>query len=116
MPAAPDHSAEPSSTTPGSAPTGQTPLFHERVMPGPGLWIAAVTLGAALGLILVPLSLPAAIDRKSTRLNSSHVSISYAVFCLEKKREPSIHPVQIKRAIFLYTARGHLMIMLVAAC
>src|SRR5437868_10898411 len=26
------------------------------------------------------------IDRKSTRLNSSHVSISYAVFCLKKKR------------------------------
>src|SRR5437868_8998667 len=25
------------------------------------------------------------IDRKSTRLNSSHVSISYAVFCLKKK-------------------------------
>src|SRR5699024_7656067 len=25
-------------------------------------------------------------DRKSTRLNSSHVSISYAVFCLKKKR------------------------------
>src|SRR5207249_6337998 len=27
-------------------------------------------------------------DRKSTRLNSSHVSISYAVFCLKKKRRP----------------------------
>src|SRR5699024_11764925 len=27
-----------------------------------------------------------AIDRKSTRLNSSHVSISYAVFCLKKKK------------------------------
>src|SRR5699024_11872819 len=26
-------------------------------------------------------------DRKSTRLNSSHVSISYAVFCLKKKRK-----------------------------
>src|SRR5690242_21398861 len=26
------------------------------------------------------------IDRKSTRLNSSHMSISYAVFCLKKKR------------------------------
>src|SRR5699024_11714799 len=26
------------------------------------------------------------IDRKSTRLNSSHVSISYAVFCLNKKK------------------------------
>src|SRR5699024_11555272 len=30
--------------------------------------------------------LRSAIDRKSTRLNSSHVSISYAVFCLRKKR------------------------------
>src|SRR5699024_11642638 len=28
-------------------------------------------------------------DRKSTRLNSSHVSISYAVFCLKKKIYPS---------------------------
>src|SRR5207249_11335886 len=27
-------------------------------------------------------------DRKSTRLNSSHVSISYAVFCLKKKTDP----------------------------
>src|SRR5690349_23686987 len=28
---------------------------------------------------------PAEADRKSTRLNSSHVEISYAVFCLKKK-------------------------------
>src|SRR5207253_3836986 len=28
----------------------------------------------------------AALDRKSTRLNSSHVAISYAVFCLKKKK------------------------------
>src|SRR3989442_10663069 len=28
-------------------------------------------------------------DRKSTRLNSSHVRISYAVFCLKKKKEVS---------------------------
>src|SRR5207248_10809639 len=27
-------------------------------------------------------------DRKSTRLNSSHRTISYAVFCLKKKKEP----------------------------
>src|SRR5699024_11996339 len=27
------------------------------------------------------------LDRKSTRLNSSHVSISYAVFCLKKQKE-----------------------------
>src|SRR5689334_23934280 len=30
---------------------------------------------------------PGAIDRKSTRLNSSHSSISYAVFCLKKKKK-----------------------------
>src|SRR3712207_7364129 len=30
-----------------------------------------------------------ALDRKSTRLNSSHANISYAVFCLKKKK---IHP------------------------
>src|SRR5699024_12632086 len=29
----------------------------------------------------------ALLDRKSTRLNSSHVSISYAVFCLKKKKD-----------------------------
>src|SRR5438874_3849933 len=29
----------------------------------------------------------AALDRKSTRLNSSHVEISYAVFCLKKKKK-----------------------------
>src|SRR5207302_4321899 len=28
-----------------------------------------------------------ALDRKSTRLNSSHVKISYAVFCLKKKKQ-----------------------------
>src|ERR1039458_10420281 len=28
-------------------------------------------------------------DRKSTRLNSSHLGISYAVFCLKKKRNPT---------------------------
>src|SRR3712207_8218577 len=32
-------------------------------------------------------------DRKSTRLNSSHANISYAVFCLKKKnRTPSLSP------------------------
>src|SRR5258707_9362002 len=38
-------------------------------------------------------------DRKSTRLNSSHANISYAVFCLKKKNNESldtpIHPFQI---------------------
>src|SRR5437868_8975968 len=32
------------------------------------------------------------LDRKSTRLNSSHVSISYAVFCLKKKKQPTSFP------------------------
>src|SRR5256886_4140299 len=33
-------------------------------------------------------------DRKSTRLNSSHSQISYAVFCLKKKNEDTQHPDQ----------------------
>src|SRR5207249_6099505 len=33
-----------------------------------------------------PFVRPRWVDRKSTRLNSSHVSISYAVFCLKKKK------------------------------
>src|ERR1035441_10265101 len=32
-----------------------------------------------------PAALASSIDRKSTRLNSSHLGISYAVFCLKKK-------------------------------
>src|SRR5258707_9819767 len=31
---------------------------------------------------------PTIVDRKSTRLNSSHANISYAVFCLKKKKTP----------------------------
>src|SRR3712207_7295559 len=33
-------------------------------------------------------------DRKSTRLNSSHANISYAVFCLKKKKKTSRHTRQ----------------------
>src|SRR5690348_18061993 len=46
---------------------------------------------------LTPLleSIPVAmIDRKSTRLNSSHPSISYAVFCLKKKNHDDSAPAQ----------------------
>src|SRR5437868_8555042 len=37
------------------------------------------------------------LDRKSTRLNSSHVSISYAVFCLKKKKNiTTLTQLQVK--------------------
>src|SRR5205814_7819525 len=43
-------------------------------------------------------------DRKSTRLNSSHLGISYAVFCLKKKKNawphaptPPVHPERLQR-------------------
>src|SRR4249920_3369789 len=45
-------------------------------------------------------------DRKSTRLNSSHVRISYAVFCLKKKKTPSLspfHTVEKKNKTFFAT-------------
>src|SRR3712207_8908255 len=54
--------------------------------------IALERVAAAGGLVAVHLDDPwirplwEKLDRKSTRLNSSHANISYAVFCLKKKR------------------------------
>src|SRR5476651_2771011 len=36
-------------------------------------------------------------DRKSTRLNSSHANISYAVFCLKKKKKTNTNKIQKKK-------------------
>src|SRR5438445_3656822 len=47
---------------------------------------AGAVLPAAAGAVLPVAAFPAAADRKSTRLNSSHANISYAVFCLKKKK------------------------------
>src|SRR5690554_7731215 len=62
------------------------------------LWRRGNYTGAVWGLglgfliwcytLLLP-ALAATGDRKSTRLNSSHVRISYAVFCLKKKKKKS---------------------------
>src|SRR5690625_6343357 len=56
----------------------------------------------------LPRSLPAQLylwmaDRKSTRLNSSHVAISYAVFCLKKKNEVEIAWQMCTRVIDMCT-------------
>src|SRR3989442_14700345 len=48
-----------------------------------------IMLGNPLPIVDNPLRLAEELDRKSTRLNSSHVRISYAVFCLKKKRPRS---------------------------
>src|SRR5689334_11255509 len=50
-----------------------------------GSWVVGI-LGAAVAGGLMA-ALHAVLDRKSTRLNSSHSSISYAVFCLKKKKK-----------------------------
>src|SRR5690349_24212970 len=48
-------------------------------------------------------------DRKSTRLNSSHVEISYAVFCLKKKKQltPSIMLMTAATSISDYTLASY---------
>src|SRR5690242_21535411 len=51
------------------------PVGHIAPEPGHLPFGIAPSLGLRLG------------DRKSTRLNSSHMSISYAVFCLKKKKK-----------------------------
>src|SRR5207249_9032966 len=61
----------------------QQPRRRRAVDPGGQRPIARLRLGA----LLSPFPSPFARDRKSTRLNTSHVSISYAVFCLKKKKQ-----------------------------
>src|SRR5687768_17620710 len=46
----------------------------------------ALPQGSEFSFVLFGAALAAGADRKSTRLNSSHGYISYAVFCLKKKR------------------------------
>src|SRR5438034_2897536 len=61
----------------GASSQWAEPWFHQNVAGAPYDWLSTriVGPGEAIGEI----------DRKSTRLNSSHTVISYAVFCLKKK-------------------------------
>src|SRR3712207_7827758 len=56
-----------------------------------GLVFPAMFVAAVAGLVLLIISL----DRKSTRLNSSHANISYAVFCLKKKNNAALQYIQL---------------------
>src|SRR6266478_8962638 len=60
--------------------------------------IGAGELASAI-LLLIPRtsSLGLLLDRKSTRLNSSHSQISYAVFCLKKKKKNTYIHFNIKK-------------------
>src|SRR3712207_7102398 len=62
------------------------------VRPGPGAERDRLVPRAARRLPAGDHLLP---DRKSTRLNSSHANISYAVFCLKKKKITSIQPYTV---------------------
>src|SRR5690554_5869585 len=75
-----------------------SPVWHARLrLAAPELLDAARSVGLEVREIAIkasrePLQLPAraSADRKSTRLNSSHVRISYAVFCLKKKKTTTV--------------------------
>src|SRR5260221_6943642 len=77
----------PSGLPPGLPPRlkrspGPTALTSSDSGPGGSLFLASLT-GSSFGL--------SSGDRKSTRLNSSHTVISYAVFCLKKKKYTTRH-------------------------
>src|SRR5690348_9972124 len=57
-----------------------------------------------LTLVPVLLSLLLGLDRKSTRLNSSHPSISYAVFCLKKKNIKYLHNIKVYTPKHLFSS------------
>src|SRR3712207_8428006 len=75
------HDALPISKTSGPSPTSRLPRYFQRTFLN--LW------SRASSRLIVPAwtSASASEDRKSTRLNSSHANISYAVFCLKKKKK-----------------------------
>src|SRR2546427_7371409 len=54
------------------------------------LLLMAARAGGGGAMIDSALDTRAAVDRKSTRLNSSHSQISYAVFCLKKKKKNDV--------------------------
>src|SRR3712207_6957926 len=62
-----------------------TTLFRSGADPGPAADVAAGDLAYKLNVLERRQRWQ---DRKSTRLNSSHANISYAVFCLKKKMQP----------------------------
>src|SRR5690606_40529901 len=66
-------------TGPGVDPEVRDSIFEPGVSSKPGGW--------GVGLALARRIVEGVQDRKSTRLNSSHVKISYAVFCLKKKKK-----------------------------
>src|SRR5438876_9250361 len=64
------------------------PVTREALVVDPGDEVTRILelLGRRRLTVKAIVSTHAHIDRKSTRLNSSHPSISYAVFCLKKKK------------------------------
>src|SRR3989475_5507685 len=57
--------------------------------------LVAATLPVIVGVLAITIALGlVTIDRKSTRLNSSHSQISYAVFCLKKKKYQTNTPAE----------------------
>src|SRR6478735_7795883 len=68
-----------------------TTLFRPRAAPGPD---------RARGRLPRRSGKRAGRDRKSTRLNSSHLVISYAVFCLKKKNNNSLHRYNLKKKLY----------------
>src|SRR5690349_22656953 len=75
------------SGSPCSAKCAQGDWKTDQVEGGEGRRCAASHIGERVGDVAVERVVDALTDRKSTRLNSSHVEISYAVFCLKKKRQ-----------------------------
>src|SRR3989454_5481609 len=66
-----------------------TTLFRSRADGVTPIANAPVTVHIPTGGFVVSATTKPPVDRKSTRLNSSHLVISYAVFCLKKKKHTS---------------------------
>src|SRR2546422_5889064 len=71
-----------------------------------GLFALFVVVAFSSGRVIAPANVQpvvGSVDRKSTRLNSSHGYISYAVFCLKKKKNKNHNIIITKYDTTLYT-------------
>src|SRR5438034_8179001 len=67
--------------------TEQNRVFRGQPSFGKKEWLDDNKFSSIISLEISCRDLIVSVDRKSTRLNSSHTVISYAVFCLKKKKE-----------------------------
>src|SRR5260221_3457120 len=89
-----------------------TTLFRSKLIKDVGQYLSPARAAGLITFMWQPSAIHVATpDRKSTRLNSSHTVISYAVFCLKKKKMKSSNLATTPDTIILHSMRDVVVIV-----